>query len=232
MKKRTITLATIIMLGGITFTSCSNVKNQPSKKLQKQMQLTQKEKTPHAMEVKSAELKKENSSTRKKTQSIQQEQVAPRTQSARLEVDGNYSTIPNKVFGKTIKTGMTEAEVVKQLGVPDVKGEVLINDAIGAYTQAWTYKNLGMMIEFEGLEAEGKKEVAYMAIENDSPLKTTKGIGIGSSAKEVRKTYKSIIDDSMSNDETITVEYGQYNYLFIFLKEGKVYKIAIGPMGV
>lgn len=87
-----------------------------------------------------------------------------------------------------LRMGMTQAEVVALLGAPSWKGK-RNKESSGGFTVEWYWKHLDTAILFLGAHAKAPMTVRGVKVVGPSPLKTTKGVGIGSSRRDVDAAY-------------------------------------------
>jgi hypothetical protein len=117
-----------------------------------------------------------------------------------------------------IRLGMTDKQVVAKLGRPSRRMPPVKEGKGHSEVWAWTQLDIGIL--FVGAKPPFK--VRGIQITGYSPLKTTKGIGTRSSAKDVAAAYPSARVDG--EDYTVGGDEG----LVIQTAEGKVETIFLG----
>jgi len=112
------------------------------------------------------------------------------------------------------------------LGNPDEKGEMVLWSSDGEYHQSFVYTDKGITLDVIG-EKEADKIMVSIDAVSPCTLKTSSGIGIGSSYNELVNTYK---------DYLIPGEYGPdyvvagtlYGGILFILEDEKVVQIFFG----
>lgn len=117
--------------------------------------------------------------------------------------------------------------LLKQLGAPAKRGKVVLQEADGTYVQTWKYPKQGLTLVVASEERAGPKNVASILARAPCALKTTRGIGVGSSLGEVRKAYAQ----EQNREETTTDRFvagSIYSGVIFELTGRKVTSIFIG----
>jgi hypothetical protein len=115
-----------------------------------------------------------------------------------------------------LNNAMKASEVLIQLGEPDEKSKEEYEPASGDVFQVWFYKLQGLEIIF--VRDEKNIQLARsVKLYLPSELKTSKGIGIGSSKNDVKKAYKiEIKKTGKISTEEITIGDECYGIIFTF----------------
>ncbi|MGB8169935.1 MAG: hypothetical protein WCF18_20700 [Chthoniobacteraceae bacterium] len=127
-----------------------------------------------------------------------------------------------------LKLGLSEKEVLKQLGKPEKQGALTSQEADGTYVQQWKYPSKGLSILMTtGEKKTGAKSIASFIATAGCTLATERGIKIGSSESAVRKAYGAFADSEhkAANEFVAGSIYG--GIIFDFEK-GKVSRIFFG----
>jgi len=127
-----------------------------------------------------------------------------------------------------LKLGATEKTIKEKAG-KDYTVKVLGESQVtGSYEEEWTFKNQGLQVVMESDTAESDKTIAQITITPPSKLKTVKGIGIGSSRKEIIKAYSEQLSHEEPTDDNTVIVGSVYGGIFFTLKDEKVTEIFIG----
>ena len=107
----------------------------------------------------------------------------------------NFKIMREETFG-FIKLNLPAAEVLKGMGEPEQKSETKIWGADGLEHQTWYYPAKGVVLGMVG--SIEKQSVDRVSMKNPCELKTSRGIGMGSTAEEVRAAYGNEINSKES----------------------------------
>lgn len=126
-----------------------------------------------------------------------------------------------------LSLSISDKEVVKNIGQPEMKSEEVIWESDGLKHQIWTYKNKG--IELGMIRNKQEQQVWNIKITSPCDYKTNKNIGIGSSESEVVNAYKDKINEEHSiASQDIIVLGSIYNGIIFHFDKNKVTSIFIG----
>jgi len=128
-----------------------------------------------------------------------------------------------------LKLGLTQTKLKNILKCPLKLGEDAMWEADGLYHQDWEYLECGVMLDMTSSQKSSIKTIEAITITSPSRLTTPKGIGIGSSKKEVIKAYKKYINPKDSNEDTLVVGH-IYGGLVFTLKDNRVTTIFLGAL--
>lgn len=119
------------------------------------------------------------------------------------------------------------------LGKPDEQSERSVWAADGEEHQTWRYAArgivLGMIVEDEG----SQQQIDRITISDSCRYRTTRGIGIGSSRREVLEAYRDGIapesgDRDEGNGDSTVVAGSLYGGIVFTITHGKVTAIFVG----
>jgi len=126
-------------------------------------------------------------------------------------------------------TGDITVEKVKEkLGEPEEKGERNLWEATGDHVETWTWKSAGVQLDMTAPDMTSPVNDIY-SVTVFAPFdgKTSRGVGIGSSAEEVREAYEGMIEEGTSREDLI-IAGSIYGGAFFRIKDGAVESIFIG----
>lgn len=121
-----------------------------------------------------------------------------------------------------------DSEVIKLFGEPEEKSESVLWAADDLEHQTWYYRSQGLEIDFvkDDMKTQIVSSVKFI---NPSNLKTSRGIGIGSTKEEVLNAYKEEINKNESSmDSGFIVAGSLFGGLIFELKNDLVTSIFIG----
>lgn len=127
-----------------------------------------------------------------------------------------------------LNSSFFDSEVVKFLGEPEKKSEPAVWGSDGLEHQTWYYSSKG--IELGLSKNDESKQVIYsVKLEKPCILKTSRGIGIGSTKAEVLDAYKKEIDPVENGGGSSAIVAGTvYGGLIFTLENDIVASIFIG----
>ena len=126
-----------------------------------------------------------------------------------------------------LRLNLTETEAKKAVTCPMTAGKENRWEADGAYHQEWHFAcgvDLGMVSERKG----GKKTVQTIKVSGTSPLKTSRGIGLGASEQDVTKAYTKEWSKDESKMPDLFVAGSIYGGVMFTFKEHRVSEIFVG----
>lgn len=126
-----------------------------------------------------------------------------------------------------VRLSASAAAVKKVLGTPARKGKLVSQGADGAFVQQWEYPAQGLAIEMTAASRKGAQQVASIGARAPCALRTTRGIGIGSTATDVARAYGAERNAEESTEERF-VAGSVYGGVLFGLKDGRVETIFIG----
>lgn len=131
----------------------------------------------------------------------------------------------------TIQIGMGYEKVIELAGEPESKSEMEYWEVDAVDHIWWYYADSSLIVEFTNMESD-EFTVTVIDLVKESAFETERGIGIGSSAKEVQEAYSAemTLSDWKDGDEQILLGEAGYGGLFFTLCEGRICAIKIGPI--
>lgn len=127
-----------------------------------------------------------------------------------------------------LRIGQPEDEVKKIIQCPLKQGIGQFWDADGAYHQEWKFIGCGITVGMVSEREKSPKTIAYISVKSPNPLKTLRGIHIGSTEKDVINAYKADWDLNESKASTSFVAGSIYGGVIFEFKQGKVSSIFLG----
>lgn len=126
--------------------------------------------------------------------------------------------------------GMPASVAIKLVGQPSSRGSIEMEEATGSYVQSWTYKDQGLDLVMAAGTRKGSQTIYMITVAAPSTLKTHKGIGIGSSRKDVLAAYGTLRDpeDPSGDQADVFIAGSIYGGVFFTMVADKVSEIFIG----
>ena len=128
----------------------------------------------------------------------------------------------------TLRIGLGEKEVQAQIPGKLHKGKEEFWAATGDYVQEWKYPDCGLSLNMASAKRGGAKTVMSITIQAPSPLKTKRGMGIGSTLEEVAAAYGPDQDKEIYQKGEIFVAGSIYGGLIFTFRNGRVTRIFLG----
>ena len=127
-----------------------------------------------------------------------------------------------------LRLGLAEKDVVKLLGSPSTRGELVFQEADGNYVQDWHYPDKGIDLWMSaGEKKSGAKKIASITASAPCTFATRKGIKIGDAESAARKAYAEHVDRETSDPSNLVVG-SVYGGIIFNFTEGKVSRIFFG----
>jgi predicted small secreted protein len=168
----------------------------------------------------------ESDSLQTSTTAATTEPIDAVTVSEQTGSDDEFQLMREESLG-VLRYGLGEKDVIDALGEPEEKAEAAEWGADGLIHQSWYYKTKGM--ELNMVKQDDKFNVFTIKISKPCGYKTKKGIGIGSSRKDVEAAYESEINQAENSDDSTSLVAGSiYGGVFFTLKDDKVTEIFFG----
>jgi hypothetical protein len=128
-----------------------------------------------------------------------------------------------------LRLGLPEKAMIKLLGPPAKRGELVFQEADASYVQDWHYPDKGIdLLMSAGEKKSGEKTIANITASAPCTFATRKGIKIGDAESAVRKAYARHIDRETRADPGILVVGSIYGGIIFNFTEGKVSRIFFG----
>lgn len=124
--------------------------------------------------------------------------------------------------------GLSEKEVNKLVPCKPKPGRDRFWHADGEYHQAWKYPDCGIELDMISDKKGRAKTVGSITVTSPSTMRTSKGIGIGSTEQEVARAYGRFKNKEDSRGSEFFVAGSIYGGLMFDFKQGKVKRIFIG----
>lgn len=127
-----------------------------------------------------------------------------------------------------IDSGVTVAKMLEMLGEPDKKEARLMEEATGDIYETWTWTKKGVRAQILAQSMTGKlKGVGNFTVSQPFAGKTERGVGIGSTSKEVLDVYPGLLDPMSTLNKQIIVG-SVYGGIFFDIVNGRVTSIFVG----
>ena len=127
-----------------------------------------------------------------------------------------------------LRLGLCEKDVLKLLGSPATRGELVFQEADGNYVQDWHYPDKGLDLWMSaGEKKSGAKTIASITASAPCTFATRKGIKIGDAENAARKAYAEHVDRETSDPGNLVVG-SVYGGIIFNFTEGKVSRIFFG----
>jgi hypothetical protein len=131
------------------------------------------------------------------------------------------------MLGK-IHYGMSVAGATGLPGCVFTKGKLIASEADGAWHQGWKGRSCGVNLGFSAADKKSALKLTDIEILAPSQIKTTRGIGIGSTEAQVRTQYSHEINAGESIPQQTVVLGSVYGGVVFGLEGGKVQRILVG----
>jgi hypothetical protein len=127
-----------------------------------------------------------------------------------------------------LRLGLPGKDVLKLLGPPAKRGELVFQEADGNYVQDWHYPDKGIeLLMSAGEKKSGVKTIANITASAPCTFATRKGIKIGDAESAARKAYTEHVDRESSDPGTLVVG-SVYGGIIFNFSNGKVSQIFYG----
>ena len=127
-----------------------------------------------------------------------------------------------------VRLGLPEKDVVKLLGSPATRGELMLQEADGNYVQDWHYPDKGIeLVMRAGPKKSGGKTIGAITASAPCTFATKKGIKIGDAENAARNAYAEHVDRETSDTGTLVVG-SLYGGIIFNFTDGKVSRIFFG----
>jgi hypothetical protein len=145
----------------------------------------------------------------------------------RVDETATEAMLRAESLGK-LRLGLPEKDVVKLLGSPSTRGELVFQEADGNYVQDWHYPDKGIDLWMSaGEKKSGVKKISAITASAPCIFATKKGIKIGDAESAARKAYAEHVDRETSDPGTLVVG-SVYGGIIFNFTEGKVSRIFFG----
>jgi len=128
-----------------------------------------------------------------------------------------------------VRLGLPAKDVLKLLGPPAKRGELVFQEADGNYVQDWHYPEKGIeLLMSAGEKKSGKKTIANITASAPCTFATRKGIKIGDTESAARKAYAEHVDRETKVEPGVFVVGSVYGGIIFNFTKGKVSRIFFG----
>ena len=126
-----------------------------------------------------------------------------------------------------LRLGATAASVVKALGPPAQKGKIDQRGSDGDYVQTWKFPARGLELTMRAAKRAGAQTIDAIVVNAPSTLKTSRGIGIGSTLAELQRAYGADRNPEDSTADSF-VAGSTFGGVIFQLEAGRVRSIFVG----
>jgi hypothetical protein len=137
------------------------------------------------------------------------------------ERDYDYA---RETFGD-LRVGLDVRAVEQRLGAPAAKSSVQQQAADGTFVTTWEWPAKGVILGLAADTADGPFAVRSMSIVAPSALRTSKGVGLGATADDIKRAYGAAHTHPVDDGLVVGSIYG--GILFV-LEGGKTTSIFVG----
>jgi hypothetical protein len=127
-----------------------------------------------------------------------------------------------------LRINLPEKDVLRLLGQPEKRGELVFQAADGNYVEDWHYPEKGIDLSISGEKKTGPKTIVSIIASGPCTLTTRKGIKIGSKESAVRRAYAMFADRNASAEPGTYVVGSIYGGIIFNFENGKVSRIFFG----
>ena len=127
-----------------------------------------------------------------------------------------------------LRLTMKEAEIKQHLPKAPARSAEKLWGADGQYHSKWTYSAQGLALGMVAEKKGGAKSLESIDCSARCTLKTTRGIGIGSTLADVQKAYAAEFNKEDSELPSVFVAGTIYGGLILKFKAGKVSAMFLG----
>jgi hypothetical protein len=127
-----------------------------------------------------------------------------------------------------LRIGAPEAEVKRAIGAPPARTGEIFQAADARFVQRWSYARQGLTLRMGSDKKGAPKEIDAIDCAARCTLKTTRGIGIGSTLADVQKAYSADFNKEESKLPELFVAGTIYGGLLLKFKGGKVGDMFLG----
>ncbi|MDG4551753.1 MAG: hypothetical protein P9G45_15240 [Candidatus Contendobacter sp.] len=127
-----------------------------------------------------------------------------------------------------LRIGLPAGEVARGIACQPRRGPVARWEADGDYHQEWAYPDCGIRLDMSATTPKGAWTIGSITLTRPSPWKTRRGIGIGSTEREVMAAYgrdRSAEDSAPGKNFVAGSVYGG---LMLTFEGGRVARIFLG----
>jgi hypothetical protein len=127
-----------------------------------------------------------------------------------------------------LKLDMTEAQIASVLPAKPARTREQLWGADGQYHLKWSYRAQGLTLGMVSEKKGGAKKLESITCDARCTLKTSRGIGLGSTQADAQKAYAAEFNKEDSTKPGVFVAGSIYGGLILNFKAGKVSAIFLG----
>lgn len=129
-------------------------------------------------------------------------------------------------FGK-LHLGLDSRSLARSLGRPEQESPDTFEAATGLYVRQWRYERRGIEVRLVSPKRLGSQRVDAMTFTAPCNLRSTRKIGVGSTADAVRKAYADYLDPATVTSDTM-IAGSVYGGIMFHVADGRVDRIFVG----
>jgi hypothetical protein len=141
--------------------------------------------------------------------------------------DAAFKFMKSEKLGE-LKLEMPEAEIAKLLPAKPARGREQLWGADGQYHQKWTYGAQGLTLGMVSEKMGAAKSLESITCAARCALKTSRGIGLGSTLADAQKAYAAEFNKEESTKPGVFVAGSIYGGLILNFKGGRVSAMFLG----
>jgi hypothetical protein len=154
--------------------------------------------------------------------------LVPEAAQAKKAGSGNQFDTGKERIGE-LRLGLPEKDIQGAVPCAPNKLKEIYEGATGDYVQTWKYPGCGITLKMSSSKRGGAKQIASITITRPSTLQTSKGVGIGSTEKEVLEAYGRYRDrDGATSKGKRFVAGSIFDGLIFEIKDGTVAEMFLG----
>lgn len=127
-----------------------------------------------------------------------------------------------------LRIDLPEGEVARGIACHLRRGPVTPSEVDGDYYQEWAYPACGILLDMGAATPKGRQTIRAITLTRPSPWKTRRGIGIGSTEREVMAAYGRDQELETSVPGERLVAGTVYGGLVFTFHQGRVVRIFLG----
>ena len=141
--------------------------------------------------------------------------------------DAAFKFMKSEKFG-ALKLEMTEAEIAKVLPAKPVRSRETLWGADGQYHLKWSYRAQGLTLGMVSEKKGAAKTLESITCAARCTLKTSRGIGLGSTLADAQKAYAAEFNKDESKADVFVAGSIYGGLILNFDKAGKVSAMFLG----
>ena len=141
--------------------------------------------------------------------------------------DAAFKFMKSEKFGE-LRLDMTEAEIAKALPAKPVRSREQLWGADGQYHLKWSYRAQGLTLGMVSEKKGATKTLESITCAARCTLKTSRGIGLGSTLADAQKAYAAEFNKEESKPDVFVAGSVYGGLVLNFDKAGKVSAMFLG----